>query len=164
MGRCKSCGSKGLFLKLKDGYCETCYKEFAYYNTIAPQWLKQVYESVKILNETANPDTFFSRYDFLIERINNLISSEKYVYFTGERPNDMLEKLNSQIDKAVYEMILRNYSATIKKVKSLKTEKAKLNSIEKFKDEFIKFENKMSERNVITYKGLYSKLINEVKG
>lgn len=162
MGQCKVCNKKGLFLKLKDGYCEECFKQVTHFRFMIPQWSKHVDESIRLLNETNKPDTFFSRYDFAVQRLNELISSEKYIDFSGQNPTDMLKKLNSQINVATYDMIFRHYTETLKKILTLKTDKSKLNVAEKFRSEYLEFESKMSEKNIIAYKGLYSKLIKEV--
>ena len=54
---------------------------------MAPQWLRHAYESIDLVNSTMTPRVFFDRYDFLLETLQKLISTERIVEFDGEPPS-----------------------------------------------------------------------------
>ncbi len=46
---------------------------------MAPQWLRIVGDSVKLVNETTTPKVYFERYDLLIENLEKLAEIEDVV-------------------------------------------------------------------------------------
>lgn len=64
-------------------------------------FLKQINESFKIVNETVNPDVFFSRYDFLLDRLEKLSMVEDQAPFQNGKPSKTLNRLRYEKDKAV---------------------------------------------------------------
>ena len=109
---------------------------------LTPQLIKQLNDSVKILNTTTNPEVFFQRYDFCIGRLSLLIDCEKYISFkNGETPTENYNRFNRQdyFDKATVLMIHRVAEKYQNKIESMKTKKGKLNWAGKFYDEFIPY-------------------------
>ena len=132
MGKCKVCGKSGLFLKLKNGLCESCYEEYFKYCTLIPQLQRIIDDSVKIINNTKDIETFYSRYDLIIKHLDTLIESEKYIQYKGQTPTEMKSKLLSQIDAEVGSMLCRYFQAIDNKIEGLKTEKSKVNNFLNF--------------------------------
>ena len=109
---------------------------------LSPQLIKQLNDSVKILNTTTNPEVFFQRYDFCIGRLSILRECEPYVsYKSGESPTTAYHRFKHQehFDKATVSLIHRVERKYTAKIESLKTKKAKLNWAGKFYDEFIPY-------------------------
>lgn len=109
---------------------------------LSPQLIKQLNDSVKILNTTTNPEVFFQRYDFCIGRLSILRECEPYVsYKSGESPTIAYHRFKHQdhFDKATVSLIHRVERKYTAKIESLKTKKAKLNWAGKFYDEFIPY-------------------------
>lgn len=96
-------------------------------------------ESLEIMRNTKNPETFFSRYDLALKHMNN-------------KNKNLL--INS-FDSLCKEFIYRFDNAISTKLLSLKTEKAKLNNLKKFKETFNPHIYRLSDEN----KNLYISLI-----
>lgn len=105
---------------------------------LAPQCLRQANETADILNNTTNPDTFFSRYDFLIGRLEVLSACEAYLSFTGENPSVTLARIGTKSfhEKASRQLIDRCFDKSCEKIASLKTERGKRNEAERFNQAF----------------------------
>ena len=105
---------------------------------LAPQLLKQAKETADILNQTTNPDTFFSRYDFLIGRLKTLCACEDYISFTGETPSVTLARVGTKdfYEMASCHLMDRCFGKSCEKMASLKTEKGKQNEADRFNKAF----------------------------
>lgn len=109
---------------------------------LAPQLLKQVQDSLRILNTTTNPEVFFQRYDFIVGRLSLLKDCEKYMSFSGgETAHETYHRFKHQeyFDSITVSMVHRVEEKYRNKIDSLKTKKAKLNWAGKFYDEFIPY-------------------------
>lgn len=109
---------------------------------LAPQLLKQVQDSLRILNTTTNPEVFFQRYDFIVGRLSLLKDCEKYMSFSGgETAHETYHRFKHQeyFDSITVSMVHRVEEKYRNKIESLKTKKAKLNWAGKFYDEFIPY-------------------------
>lgn len=69
--------------------------------------LIQFSETIKILNETNNIDTYFSRYDFLINLIYEFVEVSKYIPLS-QPPHELMRKLNEQYENSINELIERS--------------------------------------------------------
>lgn len=103
---------------------------------LAPQFMKQVLESVKILQTTTEPDTFFTRYDFCVGRLMELEECKKYGVSVSTTQD--LEKYRNMDfrEEAVEEIIHRTQEKYQIKIESLKTQKAKQNWATKYHQAF----------------------------
>lgn len=104
-------------------------------------------ESLEIIGKTKNPETFFSRYDLALKHMNN--------------QNKKL--LINSFDSLCNEFIYRFDNAISTKLFSLKTEKAKLNNLEKFKESFNPHIYRLSEENKNLYNSLLAKYDQNIK-
>lgn len=115
---------------------------------LAPQLLKQVQESDKIIQTTTEPSTFFTRYDFCVGRLLELEECEKYGVAEG-RASDLKKYRNLDFrDEAVKKLIHRAEEKYKTKIQSLKTQKARNNWATKFHDSFSEFTPYMSDEQL----------------
>lgn len=129
---------------------------------MAPQWLKQVEESVNLVNNTKNPDVFFSRYDFLIETLKKLVDIEKYLKFTGDKPSDILRSIKDKKVNTINDFIDRFYKDILVQINKLKTEKAKQKRINNFNELLEPFVDKMEKTNINKFIELNKELNNHL--
>ena len=115
---------------------------------LAPQFLKHVNESIDLVNSTKNPETFFSRYDFLIERLSQLMELEKIIDFTGESPSDTFERVMLEKSELTNIFLRRYCDDVLTKASGLKTDKAKERRIEKFCSSLKIYEEKTDAVNI----------------
>ncbi|MDE5558344.1 MAG: hypothetical protein K2J32_11780 [Ruminococcus sp.] len=112
-------------------------------------YIKHVEDSIRIINSTTNPLTFFYRFDFAVKRYISLCSMSQYV---KSSKRDFVKEINNLIafkQQYIHNLIIRvNENANLK-IASLKTEKGKINHAEKIKDSFSPYLDEMSRENII---------------
>lgn len=119
--------------------------------------IRIIKDCANILDDTVNPDTFFSRYNLMIENSSKLIRFEPYLIDDNnwtETHKNLVYKKQSYI----YAFINRYLLSTINKVNGLKTEKAKLRNIQNFFQSLEEYKREMSEENIIFYTNRYNDL------
>ena len=94
--------------------------------------MKQVQETTKLINTTTNPEVQFGRLHFLFDLFLKLKRFEKYNVFTGSTPTKDYNKLSREMEKSVNDFITRTYQKQIDKMSTLKSDKAKENSFNKY--------------------------------
>lgn len=141
----------GLFSRNKN------YKKAEIYATT---WLKQLYETTELVNNTVNPDVFFTRYDFLIELLTNLKSIEHLIDFKNGSPRDLLHQANSKRVQEINNFIERYYMETLMSIEKLKTDKAKQRRIDDFYPTLSNFFHKMANENIVKVEELSNQLKN----
>lgn len=116
--------------------------------------LRIVQDCIKIISNTTQPDTFFSRLDLLKEKAEHLKLLEPYIQLTGASPTSALDEVIDNEQDAIYQFIGRYFDATFEKAESMKTEKGKRNQYRKFFDSLRPYSDQMDERNLkyIEYK------------
>lgn len=87
--------------------------------------IKQIQETVDLVNTTTNPEVFFGRLNFLLDVFLDLQKYEKYKCFKGTTPTQNYNNVISNIEAAVDEFIERALSVNKKKLDGYKTEKTK---------------------------------------
>ena len=100
--------------------------------TLAPQFLQQVQDSARLIDTTINPDTFFSRYGFLLHRLTELEKMESLIRFSGELPSNIKQKTIELKQEKIHELLERMKTKTEERLYSLKTKRAVENGIAKF--------------------------------
>ena len=98
-------------------------------------------ESLEIIGNTKNPETFFSRYDLALKHMNN------------KNKNLLINSFDSLCNEFIY----RFDNAISTKLLSLNTDKAKLNNLEKFKESFNPHIYRLSDENKNLYNSLLAK-------
>ena len=100
-----------------------------------------------LIQTTANPNVFFARLDLLYERLAHLIQLEPYYRFQPQLPSDILLQSCQRENASVKAFLERYFYKTSEKANGLKTEKAKLNQFEKYKETLDSFSNRISKDN-----------------
>lgn len=87
--------------------------------------LKQVEDSTRICETTSNPETFYSRLEFLRDRLQFLQRVEKVDgKFLKGSPTSILKKLDKTAEKSEAEMWTRYFSRCIEEARKKKTDTA----------------------------------------
>ena len=131
---------------------------------MAPQWLKIMIESRDIVNRTTEPDVFFSRYDTVKEKAEQLASISKYVKFKGMKPAEVLRQVMEQEDAATRDMVLRCFQKAVLNAEKLKTEKGKLGQFEKFQSSLEPYFFRMSDENARLVQDLHDEALKKIGG
>lgn len=131
---------------------------------MAPQWLKIMVESRNIVNRTTEPDVFFSRYDTMKEKAEQLASISKYVKFKGMKPAEVLRQVMDQEDAATRDMVLRCFQKAQLNAEKLKTEKGKLGQFEKFQASLEAYFFRMSDENAQLVQDLHDEALKKIGG
>ena len=139
-------------------------KKKAVAEMMAPQWLKIVIESRDIVNRTTEPDVFFSRYDTVKEKAEQLASISKYVKFKGMKPAEVLRQVTEQEDAATRDMVLRCFQKAMLNAEKLKTEKGKLGQFEKFQSSLEPYFFRMSDENARLVQDLHDEALKKIGG
>ena len=112
-------------------------------------YTKHVEDSIRIINSTTNPLTFFYRFDFAVKRSIDLCYMSKYV---KSSESDLIKKTKNLIvskQDYIHNMIIRINEKESLKIASLKTEKGKINHAESIKNSFSPYLDEMSRENII---------------
>lgn len=133
MSQCKHCGKAGLFLRVSNlGMCQNCH---AFVTMDMSTRIKQINESVAIMKKTKVPETFVSRLDFIIENYQKLTEYERMgIVVSQSKPSLTLNKMIESRDSVIVEFLEDALVDLRVKLLSLKTEKAKKNQVQKFRD------------------------------
>lgn len=105
-------------------------------------------ESADIVNTTVNPDTFFSRYSLMEEKLGDLIGFESYVKFKTALPSDELRKICNMKQDEINRFLVRYFIDTSNKSNDMKTVKGKRNKYQKFYDSLQKYYPDMNQNNI----------------
>lgn len=124
----------------------------------ANSYLKQINDSIRIVNTTKNPETFFSRYNFILERFPQLIDTLSKVSYSGDNPAERLVEFKENKTSSFNDFINRYYEEVLLKINNLKTEKAKINNANKFYESLVKYESYLENENIEMINVLYTKL------
>ena len=131
---------------------------------MAPQWMKILVESRDIVNRTTEPDVFFSRYDTVKEKAEQLASISKYVKFKGMKPAEVLRRVTEQEDAATRDMVVRCFQKAVLNAEKLKTEKGKLGQFEKFQSSLEPYFFRMSDENARLVQDLHDEALKKIGG
>lgn len=111
------------------------------YEEIAKNQNRIARDSIELINNTANPDVFFSRYDLALE---------------NSRKKDQ-KILQASFDELTKDFLYRFNNAVINKLLSLKTTKARQNNINKFNSQLEPYIDRISSENLALISSFNSK-------
>ena len=131
---------------------------------MAPQWLKIMIESRDIVNRTTEPDVFFSRYDTVKEKAEQLASISKYVKMKGTKPAEVLRMARDQEEAATRNFILRCFQKAMLNAEKVKTEKGKRGQFEKFQTSLEPYFFRMSDENARLVQDLHDEALKKIGG
>ena len=112
-------------------------------------FMEQFKDSLSIMQKTADPSTFFSRFDFALERLDDMIElKEKGFSFAGDLYG-MREQAKDEDNLAdtVNCLIDNSYKKQLQKLSTLKTERGKANSNQRWYSSFEPFFDRMPMRS-----------------
>lgn len=92
---------------------------------------KQILETLEILNNTKNPDIFFSRYDFLLERADNT------------KNKNLRDNIINDYITLIHNFIKRYNIDLDEKINFLKTDTAKINNINNYYNNLYKYQDRI---------------------
>lgn len=128
--------------------------------TILQRDLDLINESAAIMEKTSNPETFFSRYDFYMEKLALMAEREstgvRGVKFGGESFISKFEKMSSgklRIE-TINDFIDRMWADTCQKAEKLKTDNGKQNRYQKFYSDLQQYDGKMPPECIQHYRSL----------
>lgn len=128
----------------------------------AERFLKDCKTLTKQINTTKNPRIFFEGYSELINITHNLCNLEYFVNFQGQSPTSTLSYLSTSKERETTFMLQRFVEDLQKQTDKLKTDKAKINTINKAFANLSKYDNAMTDKNIDFYKNNYNKLLNNI--
>lgn len=125
----------------------------------ARQWLKIVQDCAKLVNETVNPEVFFSRYRLMLENLKKLVGLEKTGVFSKskEMPSTALSRMEKQFTAATNDFLDRSFADAKAKADALKTETGKANTMQRYFEKIEKYVLEMEVESVNHYNELREK-------
>lgn len=115
---------------------------------LAPQWLKISHDCENLVNNTVNPEVFFSRFELLESVYACMALIQSYVKFSGTQPRDGLKKIQDARTPATKAFIERSYAKMMEQADAMRTEKGRKNKIEKY---FSAVEPHLSDDDAMAY-------------
>lgn len=112
-------------------------------------FIDEFQDSLNIMKKTADPDTFFSRYDIALERLDNMIElQQKGIKFTCDLPALKVQALDQEATAETVNVLIDNaYAKQVQKLSTLKTERGRSNSTQRWYASFEPFLDRMPLRS-----------------
>ena len=116
----------------------------------ANQLLKIIKDCVELVNTTVNPDVFFNRYNLMLEHIEKLSGLECTGIFENspELPSQAFVRVEEQFSAATNDFLDRSFENAKKQADTLKTDKGKINAINRYFDNMEKYIVYMSGESI----------------
>lgn len=115
-------------------------------------------DSAKLINTTKKPEVFFERYLLALSILNELIPIEKKLLIKGDTPSKIKKQFYEKEILTVNDFIDRHFNETLDKLNSLKTEKSKINQIDKYCSAFDNYKQYLSNESISKYNSLCAEL------
>ncbi|ABF33862.1 TPA: hypothetical protein VDA20_001717 [Streptococcus pyogenes] len=115
-------------------------------------------QSMTIVNDTTNPDTFFNNLDTAKYSLERAVEISKYDFInaSGDDLEKGLERLTNEKLNIEEEFVKRYYFDNIKKANVLKTEKGKQNNLSKGKERLLEYRDKFEDDTIKLIDILYN--------
>jgi hypothetical protein len=150
MGQCKWCGKSGfLFSVNENGICPNCQN---FIKMDIQNRIRILFDSLKIVKDTKNIDTFISRLDLIIQHSKELIKyEEKGIPTTDRPPSEIYNYFQSKrdsiiVDKLETEYISLNKSLELPSVGS----KKKVNDLNKLLLKSMEIKPKLKNSEILS--------------
>lgn len=92
---------------------------------------KQLEETIEIIKTSKNPDTVISRFEFLENLYSRMFNAANSIS-NWDEINTCIQELITNKNRYINDSIKRNFEAELIKINQLKTEKGKINRLNKF--------------------------------
>lgn len=109
--------------------------------------MRIIEESNKIVESTRDIDTFFSRYDLIVEKYKECVAFEPYISFGGHTPSEAYNQAISELNNAFERFIYRHIDNLTLESLKLKTEKGRQNRYSKSHADFQRYFDRISSSN-----------------
>lgn len=115
-------------------------------------------QSMTIVNDTTNPDTFFNNFDTAKYSLERAVEISKYDFIntSGDDLEKGLERLTNEKLNIEEEFVKRYYFDNVKKANVLKTEKGKQNNLSKGKERLLEYRDKFEDDTIKLIDILYN--------
>ena len=110
--------------------------------------LEIIQDCLRLIENTTNPDTFFSRLSLLAEKADRLRSFEKYIKFSGASPSAAYGEYWEKRQECIKQFLFRCYSDACHKAESAKTAKGKISKFQKYMDTLQPYYDQMDDANI----------------
>lgn len=106
-------------------------------------------DSLNIMQKTTNPETFFSRYDLAMERLDSMAElQQKGIKFTSDLSSLKAQAISQETTADTVNVLIDNaYTKQLQKISALKTERGRANSNQKWYASFEPYFDKMPVRS-----------------
>lgn len=106
-------------------------------------------DSLSIMQKTTAPETFFSRYDLAMERLDSMVElQQKGIKFTCDLPSLKAQALSQETAADTVNVLIDNaYTKQLQKLSTLKTERGRANSNQRWYASFEPYFDKMPVRS-----------------
>ena len=106
-------------------------------------------DSLNIMQKTTNPETFFSRYDLAMERLDSMVElQQKGIKFTSDLSSLKAQALSQETTADTVNVLIDNaYTKQLQKLSTLKTERGRANSNQRWYASFEPYFDKMPARS-----------------
>lgn len=112
-------------------------------------FMDEFQDSLSIMQKTTNPETFFSRYDLAMERLDNMVElQQKGIKFTSDLSSLKSQSLSQETTADTVNVLIDNaYIKQLQKLSTLKTERGRTNSNQRWYASFEPYFEKMPVRS-----------------
>lgn len=112
-------------------------------------FMDEFQDSLSIMQKTANPEIFFSRYDLAMERLDNMVElQQKGIKFTSDLSSLKAQALSQETTADTVNALIDNaYIKQLQKLSTLKTERGRTNSNQRWYASFEPYFDKMPVRS-----------------
>ena len=106
-------------------------------------------DSLSIMQKTESPETFFSRYDLAMERLDSMVElQQKGINFTSDLSSLKAQALSQETAADTVNVLIDNaYTKQLQKLSTLKTERGRANSNQRWYASFEPYFDKMPVRS-----------------
>lgn len=131
---------------------------------LAPLWLADMKKARDVVNNTTDPDAFFTDYESLKDLAAKLVELSKYVKFKGTKPAEVLRMAQEQEEAATRDFILRSFQRAVLGAEKAKTEKGKRSQFDRFQEKLEPYYCQMSAANADLVQQLHDEAIAKIGG
>lgn len=112
-------------------------------------FMDEFQDSLSIMQKTTDPETFFSRYDLAMERLDDMVElQQKGIKFTSDLSSLKAQALSQETTADTVNTLIDNaYIKQLQKLSTLKTERGRTNSNQRWYASFEPYFDKMPVRS-----------------
>lgn len=123
--------------------------------------IRIIQDSAQIIQETENPDTFFSRLCLFRGELNKLKAYQGKVKLSVD-PDEIISAFERDKQNIIHSLIVRYYNRTCEEASKLKSNSAKIRRFQKFVNSFESYSTHIDEYNANYIKHKYKSAIDKI--